>query len=121
MKKVVVIEDDEDMAKIIKIRLQKTSYAATILSDGWKAIAYLTEHREQPDAVILGLMLPGHTGFELSKAFRSSFPRTKIFVFSAYRIPVKAISELGVAGVFCKTDGLNNLLNAVEEAIEDKE
>lgn len=118
MKKIVMIDDDPDITQIVGKRLKKISQDITLLSDGWKALAYLVNNKKQPDVIILDLMLPAYTGQELLRTLRSSFPATKIFIFSAYATSAKIPSEIKVEGVFCKTAGIDNLLNAVQDSFE---
>lgn len=69
-RKVLIVEDDGDIAALIKIYLEKdgyqTAYARTGI-EGWHALT-----AERPDMVILDLMLPGMDGLELCKKLRNT-------------------------------------------------
>ena len=70
MPRVLIVEDDADIAALIAHYLEKAGYAAR---DGARrAAVHLTQAREsQPDLVILDLMLPGLSGLEVCKALRA--------------------------------------------------
>lgn len=69
MARVLIVEDDGDIAALIAHYVEKAGYAAERVSDGVQA---LTRARETaPDLVILDLMLPGLNGLEVCKALRA--------------------------------------------------
>ena len=68
MKKVLIIEDEDKIRKIIKTFLEKKSFKIVEVADGKDAIdSFLTE---KPDLVILDVMLPHKNGFEICKEIR---------------------------------------------------
>jgi DNA-binding response OmpR family regulator len=69
MPRVLVVEDDGDIAALITHYLEKGGYAAESVAEGGRA---LSAARETPfDLVILDLMLPGMNGLEICKALRA--------------------------------------------------
>ena len=69
MSRILIVEDDNDIALLIAHYLDKAGYASEIVADGGRA---LTAAREtSPDLVILDLMLPGLNGLEVCRALRS--------------------------------------------------
>jgi DNA-binding response OmpR family regulator len=66
--KVLIVEDDADIAALIAHYLEKTGYAVETIPDGGRAIARARE--SLPDLVILDLMLPGLNGLEVCRALR---------------------------------------------------
>ena len=69
MARVLIVEDDRDIAALIAHYLEKTGNTAEIVSDGGRALAQARE--APPDLMILDLMLPGLNGFEVCKALRA--------------------------------------------------
>src|SRR5439155_859927 len=67
--KVLIVEDDGDIAALITHYLEKTGYAAETIADGGRALARARE--SAPDLVILDLMLPGLDGLEVCRALRA--------------------------------------------------
>jgi len=67
-KNILIIEDEHDLANIIKNYLVKEQYNAEVCSDGSDALALL--ERFQPHMVLLDLMLPGKDGLEILRQLR---------------------------------------------------
>jgi two-component system phosphate regulon response regulator PhoB len=68
MKKVLIIEDEKDLAELLAFNLEKEGYAATCVYDGKQGLE--RAGTELPDLILLDLMLPGLLGTEVCKALR---------------------------------------------------
>ena len=66
--KVVIIEDEKDLAELLAFNLQKEGWQTVVALDGRSGFEKVTE--ELPDLVILDLMLPELTGIEVCKLLR---------------------------------------------------
>jgi len=71
-KQIMLVEDDLELASLIKDFLAKYEFDVSIVSDGIEAIQRIID--EQPALVILDIMLPGLTGMEVCRQVRSSYP-----------------------------------------------
>ena len=68
MPKILIVEDDADIAAIERDYLELSGYEVTICSDGTSGLnAALTENC---DLLLLDLMLPGTDGFTICRAVR---------------------------------------------------
>ncbi|MFZ4856608.1 MAG: response regulator [Desulfuromonadaceae bacterium] len=85
MKKVLIIEDEKDLADLLAFNLEKEGYAATCVYDGKRGLEQATA--DLPDLILLDLMLPGVLGTEVCKALRKD-RRTA-------RIPIIMITAKG--------------------------
>ncbi len=70
MKRVLIVEDNEEIAKIEKDYLSINGIESDVLSNGNFVLETLS--KQKYDLVILDVMLPGKNGFELCKEIRSS-------------------------------------------------
>lgn len=70
-KRIVLVEDDAELAKLIADFLTRYNFEVTHVSDGREAVGLILEH--QPDLVILDVMLPGLNGMEVCQRVRSQF------------------------------------------------
>ena len=66
--RILIVEDDHDIAALIAHYLEKAGYGSEIVADGAQALA--TAKATLPDLVILDLMLPGIDGLEVCRALR---------------------------------------------------
>lgn len=68
MKRVLIIEDEKDLAELLAFNLEKEGYAATCIHDG--KLGLERAGADLPDLILLDLMLPGLLGTEVCKALR---------------------------------------------------
>ena len=119
MKKVVVIEDDTGMIELLSHWLGREDCAVVALSNGLEAVAFISKKDEPPQAVILDLVLPGRSGFELLSPIKSKWPETKVFVFSGSVESVSQLPEGCTDGIFFKPGGMKNLMSSIHVALQD--
>jgi DNA-binding response OmpR family regulator len=70
MKKIVLIEDDQDLYSLIQYNLEKEGFAVAGSQTGKGALELC--RRERPDLIILDIMLPDSDGLEICKAVRGN-------------------------------------------------
>ena len=66
---ILVIEDEEDVADLIRYHLKKAKLKVLASGDGAEGLQLAVE--ERPDAIILDIMLPRLNGFEVTKKLRA--------------------------------------------------
>src|ERR1700756_4125230 len=103
MEKILIVDDDDSMRGMLKMRLADT-YELIDTGNPGQALALALEHK--PRAILLDLMMPECSAFELCQSFHnlSSPARIPIFVLTGesatkYR---DYMSNLGAAGYFEK-------------------
>lgn len=69
-KKILVVDDEKPIADILKFNLEKEGFEIVMAHDGDEAIEKANE--EQPDMVLLDIMLPGKDGLEVCREIRKS-------------------------------------------------
>jgi len=84
-KKILVIEDDEHIAKIYELKFLREGYDTVLVTNGEDGIEKITS--ERPDLIILDLMLPKKDGFAVLEEIKKS-PQLA-------NIPVLVLSNLG--------------------------
>jgi len=71
--RILVVEDDQDIAELIAHHLGKAGYASEVVHAGDKVLSLVQD--EQPSLIILDLMLPGQNGLDICRAIRAN-PRS---------------------------------------------
>jgi len=67
-KKILIVEDELDLVKLLRYNLEKEGFKVTHTTDGSLALAEI--RRDLPDLLILDLMLPGVDGLEVCRQLR---------------------------------------------------
>jgi DNA-binding response OmpR family regulator len=76
--RILLVEDEEDVAFVLKTRLERQGYDVHIEAFGSTALSYATEHR--PDLVILDLKLPDLDGYAVCQELRRLYSRDDVQV-----------------------------------------
>ena len=79
--RILVIEDDEALRKILRRLLASEGYEVDVVPDAMAALGML--HRKPPTAVILDLLRPGSSGCDLYKTIANSIPGLPLLILSA--------------------------------------
>ena len=87
MNKVLLVEDDPFLSSLLKNRLQKEGIEITLAEDGEEALNFLKSTK--PDLILLDLILPKKSGFEVMEEIRSD-PQMQ-----SQEMPIIIISNLG--------------------------
>ncbi len=67
-RKILVVEDDATLLDVLRYNLEKEGYQVVTAADGAEALESARSHR--PDLIILDIMLPGLSGFEVCRILR---------------------------------------------------
>ena len=82
-KKILVIEDDADILRVLKKRLEASQYVVVEASSGYEGLyKYL---RQRPNLIILDIMMPGLNGYEVCREIRSEIrdEKTPVIMLTA--------------------------------------
>jgi len=83
--KILVVDDDPEMRETLQIILESGGYTVVMAEDGEQCLAKLKE--EQPDLLILDLLMPRMDGFEVCKALKdpryAKYGRMPIIILSS--------------------------------------
>lgn len=69
-KRILLIEDEEDIASLIKLQAELSNYQLHVEVDGVNGLRAV--EREKPDLVILDIMLPGQNGFDVCRKIKGN-------------------------------------------------
>ena len=66
--KILIVDDELDTLRLVGMMLESKGYQIITAGDGEKAL--LTAENEQPDLILLDIMMPGIDGFEVTRQLR---------------------------------------------------
>ncbi|MEQ1500053.1 MAG: response regulator transcription factor [Parcubacteria group bacterium] len=81
--RILLVEDEENLAKALVQGLSKKGYAVDYITDGEKAMKRISLNHIDYDLVILDLMLPGMDGVAICEKMRKDLIMTPILVLTA--------------------------------------
>ncbi len=118
MKKVFLIEDDPSLSKIYSARLTEKGYKVLLAAEGLEGLRRVKD--EMPDLVLLDLILPGMSGFEILRQLKSD-PGTKhipvlVLTVLEQAEDIREALKLGASGYLSKPEtGAEELIAHVEK------
>lgn len=111
--KVLVVEDEREISRILEEFLERNDYSVTVASDGLTASQIM--EKEQFDMILMDLMLPGKSGEELIRELRkfSDSPLIVISAKSALEARIEAL-RIGADDFILKPFELSEVLVRME-------
>jgi len=116
---ILVVDDEKDIVELVAYNLEREGYQIAKAYDGHQALRYIREN--QPDLVILDLMLPGISGLEICRLIRKK-PETEglpIIMLTAKSDSVDKIMglEIGADDYLTKPFNVRELLARVRAVL----
>ncbi|MFO1022894.1 MAG: response regulator [Planctomycetales bacterium] len=117
---ILVVEDEPDIASCLRTMLQEEGFQVTVAKDGGQAHSSFVMRK--PDFVILDLILPGESGFEVCDHFKKTDATVPVLILSAIDLPEsKALAHrVGSEGYLTKPFERRDLLKKISEIGEAK-
>jgi DNA-binding response OmpR family regulator len=83
MSRVLVVEDEAHLAQGLRFNLEAEGYSAEVVGDGEAATERLLGKRENFDAIVLDIMLPGKDGFSVVSELRAAQNYVPVLMLTA--------------------------------------
>ena len=117
-KRILVVDDEQQLALAVKIRLQSRGYQVTTASDGRQALE--EADRNPPDLVVLDVLMPVMDGYSCLRELNARFGRGKIpVIVLTARDRMKDLFELeGIEDYVIKPFDHEDLLTRIERAFK---
>ena len=116
--RILLIEDELDVARVTEMRLEKSGYEVVNALNGAEASTFL--EKNIPDLILLDLLLPGERGEEICKKLKCDdrFKDIPVIIFtaSASDLP-KVATEIGADDYIMKPFEPEELLDKVKKFI----
>lgn len=121
--RLLLIEDEEDIAALIKLQAQIMEYPLSIEMDGLSGFEAVA--REKPDLLLLDLMLPGQSGLEVCRQMKENeaLKEIPIIMISAKNEEVDVVLglELGADDYVCKPFSPKVLFSRIKAVLRRNE
>ena len=116
--KILIAEDDSFLGKIMGNRLKEEGYYVDIVTDGEETMDLI--NKDGYSLVMLDLIMPVKTGFEVLKELKDTGNKTPVLVFTnlAQDEDRKEVMALGAKGYYVKSDiAMDELVKVVKEYV----
>jgi len=118
--KILVIDDEEKMCKVMKAGLESKNLQVNTAHDGESALQLFAQHHH--DVVVTDLKMPGMTGLAVLKEVKSKSPETEVILMTAYasaQTAVEAMKE-GAYDYIIKPFEMTELRFKIQHILEKK-
>jgi DNA-binding response OmpR family regulator len=121
-KRILIVDDDQEIVESIRMALESRGHTTLVARDGNQGLAMA--ERENPDLIILDMMMPKRSGFLVLEKLRRSRPDPLpvIMITANEGSRHKAYAEmLGVNEYIRKPFAMDRLMAAVDKALEEEQ
>jgi DNA-binding response OmpR family regulator len=121
--KILVIDDNSYMRKLLESRLKANDYQVVLAEDGKEAFS--KAESEEPDLVLLDITMPKMDGFQIAEKLKNhastrSIPIIFVTARGQEEEIFKATKELGAAAYIIKPFRSEILLNEIKKALDKR-
>ncbi|MDP8233369.1 MAG: response regulator [Candidatus Saelkia tenebricola] len=118
-KKILIVDDEPDVARMLGIRLKSQGYEIVTALDGIQGVT--SAHREKPDLIILDVKMPGQDGYTVLENLKISMDTCLIPIMFISALPPQELAEkvveLGAAGFITKPYDAEDVISKVRNLI----
>ena len=119
MPKILVIDDELNLQKLVKVNLAARGYQVLVAADGEEGLKLA--QLEYPDLILLDLMMPGMSGWDVLMALKTNrkLQKTPVIIMtaSARKDEEDKARSMGAVGYLVKPFGVDELVRQVKLAI----
>jgi DNA-binding response OmpR family regulator len=119
--KVLIVDDEQEVVRLLEVILTRAGFAIAKAYSGRECLSLLT--RENPDVILLDIMMPGMTGLEVMEALRTIYGAVSMppVIFLTARGGMESMIEGLQAGAYkylVKPTSREKLIEIVKSALE---
>jgi two-component system OmpR family response regulator len=116
---ILLVEDEEHLSIGIQFNLEAEGYVVHAVADGKSALVHVQTNPDAVDLVVLDLMLPEMSGYDVCRELRKSHPRLPILILSARTLPEDRTRgfDVGADQYLTKPFELDELLSRVKNLL----
>jgi len=116
-KKILVVDDEPDIIKMLGARLKANGYEVISAQDGIQAVS--VAHKEKPDLIILDIKMPAQDGYAVYQNLKMAASTSLTPIIFLTALPPeevnKKVQELGADGYISKPFDTEDILSKIKE------
>jgi CheY-like chemotaxis protein len=116
--KILLVDDEKEFVETLSERLHKRDLASTVVYDGQKALELV--EKDQPDVMVLDLMMPGIGGIEVLRRLKRTHPKIEVIILTGHgsEHEEQMAAELGAFAYLKKPVNIELLAQVMREAYQ---
>ncbi len=119
MKRILLVEDDRNVQRLLQEELNDDGYSLIVVSNGKEALPYLEEKNgKKPDLIILDLRMPKMNGFETMGHIIKSRQDTPVIVHTAYSSYRNDVMVMAADAYVEKSHDLTRLKDVIRDLLD---
>src|SRR5258706_259531 len=122
MSRILIVEDEAHLAQGLRFNLEAEHHSVQVIGNGEDALKRLLKERENFDALVLDVMLPGKDGFSVARELREAKNYIPLLMLTARGRPEDVLKgfEAGADDYLPKPFNLAILIARVESLLRRK-
>ncbi len=112
MSKILIVEDEPQIARFVELELKHEEYEAVTCGDGRQALEMIQTNTDEYDLIVLDIMLPGLNGLEVLRRMRKDGINTPVIMLTARDSVMDKVSglDMGANDYLTKPFAIEELL-----------
>jgi CheY-like chemotaxis protein len=118
MKRILVVDDDVNIQRLLREELGEDGYTTVIVSNGKEALPYLDEENgRRPDLIILDLRMPEMNGLEAMGHILKSRQGVPVIIHTAYAGYRRDVMAMAADAYVVKSHDLTRLKETIRDLL----
>jgi two-component system, OmpR family, response regulator len=118
LNRIMLIEEDAESIEVIKKLLTDEGFQVSVARDGGQAAGTIRMH--PPDLILLQVILPGESGFEICEKVKENYPRIPVLFYSEVSLDsaINLGERVGADGYLIKPAAPEKLFDVMQRVAE---
>ncbi|MFN3729902.1 MAG: sigma-54-dependent transcriptional regulator [Fimbriimonadaceae bacterium] len=119
-KRILIVDDEANLRRILQVAFEKTGYQAFVAEDVNAALKFLADN--SVDCILTDVTMPGRTGYELMQEVKAKDPDLPVVIMTAYGTIPQAVQAIrdGAFEYITKPFDLAPLKKVIASAVESR-
>jgi len=118
-KKILIVDDEQDLLDFVKLRLEANNYSVVVATDSEQALAIVK--KEKPDLILLDILMPKIDGFKVCQLLKKDPLTTNIPIIMLTAKDrandIKQAKQAGASGYIVKPFDAHTLLSDINDQL----